>query len=284
MIMNLERLQRAMQDHVLHGDAAIVPQINATGQDSAGQDSGAIRLAIYADAYRLRLIDALAHNYPRLQQLLGVETFAGLAQRYIDKHPSTSVSVRWFGHRLGDALSDDDLGESRGQPRLAELARWEWAIAAAFDARDASPLTEAALTEVEPAAWPTLRFRFHPSLQRLQLHTNAPAAFKALSDETDCPAPATLESPQAWLIWRQDLTTRYRSLTRKEAKTLDTLRNDGTFEQVCEVLCEWHEPGEVPVQAAMFLKGWIGEGLVVGAGAADLRVGTGLNLQDLRER
>lgn len=271
MSMNLERLQRAMQDHVLHGDTAIVAQINATGQDSAGQDCGgqnlgAIRLAIYADAYRLRLIDALAHNYPRLQQLLGVETFAELAQRYIDKHPSASVSVRWYGHQLGDELSED-----QGQPRLAEFARWEWAIAAAFDAQDASPLNEAALTEIEPAAWPTLRFRFHPSVQRLQLHTNAPAAFKALSDETDCPAPVILESPQHWLIWRQDLTTRYRSLTREEAQALDTLRNDGTFEQLCEVLCEWHEPGEVPVQAATFLKGWVGGGLVVGVAMASAR-------------
>lgn len=258
----------------MHGDAAIVPQVNA-----AGQVSPEIRLAIYASAYRLRLIDALAHNYPRLQQLLGVQRFAALAQRYVDECPSTSVSVRWFGHRLGDVLSED-----RAQPQLTELARWEWAIAAAFDAQDSSPLNEAALTEVEPAAWPALRFRFHPSLQRLQLHTNAPAAFKALSDEIDCPAPATLERPQDWLIWRQDLTTRYRSLSHEEAQALDTLRNDGTFEQLCEVLCEWHEPGEVPVQAATFLKGWVGEGLVVGVAGGESPAGTGLNLQGPRER
>lgn len=239
----------------MQGDAAIVPQITATAQISP-----AIRLGIYANAYRLRLIDALAHNYPRLQQLLGEESFAGLAQRYIDKHPSTNVSVRWFGHQLGDDLSGDQT-----QPWLAELARWEWAIAAAFDAQDADPLSEVALTEIEPAAWPALRFRFHPSLQRLQLHTNAPAVFKALSDETDCSAPAILESPQAWLIWRQHLTTRYRSLPHEEAQALDALRNDSTFEQLCDVLCEWHEPQEVPVRAATFLKGWINEDLITRA-------------------
>ena len=63
------------------------------------------RLRIYADAYRLRLTDALAHNYPCLQQLLGAEAFAALAQRYLDEHPSTSVSVRWFGHQLAAELS-----------------------------------------------------------------------------------------------------------------------------------------------------------------------------------
>lgn len=254
MTMNLKRLQHAFQDHVLRGGAAIVPQIK-----SSAEVSPAVRLGIYAEAYRLRLIDALAHNYPRLQQLLGMEAFAELAQRYVDEHPSTSVSVRWFGHQLGDVLSDN-----RTQPWLAELARWEWAIAAAFDAQDATPRDEAALTEVAPAAWPTLRFHFHPSMQRLQLHTSAPATFKALSDETDCPAPATLESPQAWLIWRQNLATRYRPMAHEEAQALDTLHNDGTFGQLCDVLCEWLDPGEVPVRAATFLKGWVSEGLIVG--------------------
>lgn len=259
MTMNLEQLQRAFQQHVLQGDDTIAKSVNATGQVPA-----AIRLGIYAEAYRLRLIDALAHNYPRLQQLLGTEAFVALAKRYLDEHPSTSVSVRWFGHRLAA-----DLNEDQEQPWLAELARWEWAIAAAFDAQDVEPLDDADLSDIDPAAWPALRFRFHPSLQRIQLHTNAATLFKALSDDTECPKPARLEAPQAWLIWRQALATRYRSLTDEEAHALDTLRNGGTFAQLCEALCEWHEPASVPAQAAMFLKGWVGEGLIVGVVMSD---------------
>ena len=79
----------------------------------------------------------------------------------------------------------------------------------------------------------------------------------------------TLESPQAWLIWRQNLTTRYRSMTHEEAQALDTLRNAGTFGQLCDVLCEWHDPAEVPVRAATFLKGWLSEGLMVGVIVSD---------------
>lgn len=252
--MNLEQLQRAFQQHVLHGDAAIAESVNATPQVPA-----AIRLGIYVQAYRLRLIEALAHNYPRLQQLLGTEAFAALAQRYLDTHPSTSVSVRWFGQQLAA-----DLNEDQEQPWLAQLARWEWAIAAAFDAQDTEPLNDADLHEIDPAAWPALRFQFHPSLQQIVLHSNVASLFKALSDDTECPKPAMLEAPQAWLIWREKLTARYRSLTDEEAQALDTLRNGGTFAQLCEALCEWHEPASVPAQAAVFLKGWVDEGLIVG--------------------
>src|SRR5690606_40146004 len=69
--------------------------------------------SVYADAYRLRLIEALAHNYPRLQQLLGEEEFSTVARSYLDEHPSRSVSVRWFGNRLAVHLGDRDRKSTR---------------------------------------------------------------------------------------------------------------------------------------------------------------------------
>lgn len=252
--MNLIQLQRAFQHHVLHGDAGIAATINES--DEASRQ---LRLAVYADAYRLRLIEALAHNHPRLQQLLDEEEFSTIALSYLDEHPSHSVSVRWFGDRLAAHLGD----RHPDRPWLAELASWEWAIAAAFDAADAAPLSDAALTEVDPADWPTLRFQFHPSIQRLRLDTNAPALFKALSDEADCPAPTALPQPQQWLIWRQELTPRYRSLPDSEAAALDAVIAQGTFGDACEALCDWHEPAEVPTQIARMLKTWINEAMIV---------------------
>lgn len=250
MTMHLSQLQRAFQDHVMRDDAAVIAHINESGAVAAS-----VRLGVYADAYHLRLVDALAHNYPRLQQLLGREGFARLGRRYLDECPSTHVSVRWFGHRLAGLLND--LPEYADQPWLAELADWEWAIAAAFDAADVASVDETALGQILPDDWPGLRFAFHPSVHELQLQTNAPALFKALSDETECPAPEIADRPQAWLIWRQELTPRYRSMEAAEKQALATLLNGGTFEQLCESLCEWHEPEDVPVRAATLLKGWV---------------------------
>jgi hypothetical protein len=190
-----------------------------------------------------------------LQELLGDEQFGAIAAEYIDAHPSRFASIRWFGDRLAQVL-----GQSHpGQPWLAELARWEWALAASFDAPDAAAAGVECLAGIAPDDWAGLRLQFHPSVQYLELATNAQALFKALSEEQPPPQPALLERPQPWLLWRQDLKTQYRSLEPAEAAAARTMRDGGTFGAMCELLCEWHDGDEVPLVAAGMLKRWIVE-------------------------
>jgi Putative DNA-binding domain len=257
-MISLAELQRQFQLHVLAGDPAVTRHISASANIPAPT-----RLAIYADAYRLRLIDALGGNFPRLQQWLGNEAFSTIARRYIDSHPSASRSIRWYGAALPACL---ELSHPL-QPWLADLAQWEWIIAAAFDARDAAALDGAALADVPPNLWAALRFEFHPSMRRILLSTNAPALFKALAGEAPAPAPEVLERRQAWLIWRKELQTNYRSVDDAEAIALDAAVGGGAFEDVCRALCAVCVPEEVPLRAARLLKGWIADGLIVGVQA-----------------
>jgi hypothetical protein len=254
MTTTLAELQRDFQRHVMHGHERIVDAVESTPRVPA-----TTRLAIYSEAYRLRLTDALASTLPRLQQLLGNEEFARVAGEYIDLSPSSFASIRWFGDRLS-ALLDRSY---RHQPWIAELARWEWAIAISFDAADADPIGVEALGAVAPEHWPTLKFEFHPTVQVLRMKTNAPMLFKALSDDASPPEGVKLDEPQAWLIWRESLKTQYRSLTADEAAALDHARTGGTFESLCDKLCEWHEPEAVPMQAAGMLKRWVLEQMIV---------------------
>ena len=253
----LADLQRDMQRHVLTGDAAITAAVNATAEVPA-----ATRLGVYSNAYRIRLADALGDNMPNLRALLGEEEFQAVAARYIDEHPSQFASIRWFGDRLADALERSHPE----QPWIAELARWEWALAASFDAQDAATVGIEALAALAPGDWGDLRLEFHPSVQQLQLSSNAQALFKAFTDEQSPPEPAILDSPQPWLLWRQDLKTQYRSLEPDETAALTWVRGGGTFAEMCEALCEWHEPDAVPLVAAGMLKRWIVEELVSGLG------------------
>lgn len=252
---SLGELQRQFQHYVLAGDAAIARSINESSQTPAAR-----RLSIYSDAYRLRLSEALASNFPRVQQLLGEEAFASIARRYIDDHPSPFRSLRWYGRTLPAFLARLHAE----QPWLADLAEWEWMIATAFDARDASPIDGEALGRVAPDQWPGLQFEFHPSLQRIAMITNAPTLFKALGEDQPVPMPQVLEREQPWLIWRQELKTNYRSLSDVEAELLDLLVSGGCFETLCDGLCATCEPAEIPLKAATLLKGWIADGLVVG--------------------
>jgi hypothetical protein len=251
----LAELQRDFQRHVMHGHERIVDAVEGTEQVPA-----ATRLAIYSEAYRLRLTDALASTLPRLQQLLGNEEFAKLAGEYIDLCPSSYPSIRWFGDRLPALLERSH----RTRPWVAELAHWEWTIAAAFDAGDAEPIGVESLGAVAPEHWPSLRFQFHPSVQLIRMKTNAPALFKALSEDLPAPEGVKLDEPLPWLIWRESLKTQYRSLAADEAAALDDARSGGTFESLCDTLCAWHEPDAVPMQAAGMLKRWVMEQMIAG--------------------
>jgi hypothetical protein len=253
----LAGLQRDLQRHVLSGDPAIAGAVNGTPAVPAST-----RLAVYANAYRVRLAEALGANVPQLQQFLGVEEFGAVASRYIDEYPSQFASIRWFGDRLAQMLEQSHAA----QPWLAELARWEWALAASFDAQDSRAVGIECLASVAPDAWSDLQLEFHPSVQYLELATNAQALFKALSEEQPPPPPAILERPQPWLLWRQDLKTQYRSVEPAEAAALAVVRAGGTFGTMCEALCEWHDAEEVPLLAAGMLKRWLVEPLLVRVG------------------
>ena len=253
----LAQLQRDLQHHVLSGDAAIAAAVNWTPAVPA-----ATRLAVYSNAYRIRLAEALAANVPHLRELLGAEEFGAVAGRYIDEHPSQFASIRWFG----DCLAQELARSHAAQPWIAELARWEWALAASFDAQDAPTVGIEALAAVAPGDWGELRLEFHPSVQHLELKSNAQALFKAMSEQQSVPPPAILDRPQPWLLWRQDLKTQYRSLEPAETAALAVIRNGGTFGEMCEALCEWHEADEVPLLAAGMLKRWIVEELLTRLG------------------
>jgi hypothetical protein len=99
----------------------------------------------------------------------------------------------------------------------------------------------------------------------LSLSTNAPALFKTLSADETPPAPASSDRPQSWLIWRQDLSPHYRPVAEEESALLQRLVDGATFEALCDLLCEWHEAEDVPARAAVALKGWIREQLLIRA-------------------
>jgi hypothetical protein len=251
----LAELQRDFQHHVMHGHERIVDAVDGTSTVPA-----TLRLSIYSDAYRLRLTDALASTLPRLQQLLGHEQFAELAREYIDLCPSSFPSIRWFGDRMPQLL----LKSAPQQPWLAELATWEWAIAASFDGADAEPVGIEALAAVAPEQWPSLTFQFHPTVQVLPMRTNAPVLFKALSADDSPPEAIAVDEPQSWLIWREGLKTQYRSLSPDESAALEVMRSGGSFEMLCDTLCAWHDAEAVPAQAAGLLKRWVVEQMIVG--------------------
>jgi hypothetical protein len=253
---NLAQLQRDLQAHVLDGDDAIAEAI-----DSNDDMPAATRLNIYSDAYRLRLIEALEANYPVLAKLLDDEAFGRMTQEYLAINPSRHFSIRWFGHRLPGFLRE--FADYRDQPWLAELAEWEWKIAAAFDAADAPPLSIDDVAGIAPEHWAALRLTLHPSVRRVSLKTNIVQIAKAAAEGAELPAPTPLDTGVEWLIWRQDLSVQYRSLSTAEAAAVDAISSGATFGEMCEAVAQFVGDDDAPLQAATFLKQWLGDYLIV---------------------
>ena len=134
-----------------------------------------------------------------------------------------------------------------------------------FDAADAAPIDCEALARVAPDAWAQLRFGWHPAVRRLDLLWNAPQIWKAVSADTARPEASLQSDPVQWLVWRQELSTYFRSLAPAEAAVLDAARGGQSFGELCVLLCEYGEEEQAPARAATFLRQWLGSGLIITA-------------------
>jgi hypothetical protein len=249
----LDVLQRAFQDYVLHGTCNI--------QERVASADPKRRLRIYYDAYRLRLLEALATDYEALRAYLGEDAFAAACGAYIERNPSTVRNVRWYGAGLPGFLRDTEPFSQ--QRLLADLAWFEWSLTLAFDALDQPPLAFDHIAAIPADAWPTLRFMLHPGVQLIELHTNAPAFRKAHDAGEPWPSLLAAAARTPWLIWRSDHTSCFRSLSEPEAWALRAVRNDADFTALCEGLCDWLEPEEAAPHAAGYLRQWIDDGLIM---------------------
>lgn len=252
----LRELQRAFHKAVLSGDEGMRARIVGTAKADA-----ATRLNIYADAYRLRLLEVLESDYPGLHTMVGDEAMDEIGRAYIDAHPSQHPSVRWFGEHMARFLRA--TAPYTEQPILAEMASFEWAQNAVFDATEVSAVSIAEVAAIAPEQWGDMRPRLHPSVHRLDLAWNVPTVWLAIEKEESPPEIEEYPHPLSWLLWRADYDIHWRSIEVDEACAIDVCLNGGSFGEICELLCEWHATEQAPAQAAGLLKRWVTDNLVV---------------------
>ncbi|MDQ8039881.1 MAG: DNA-binding domain-containing protein [Rickettsiella sp.] len=260
----LANLQSALQNHLLNEDASITHQLVRPVNGRLAE-----RLAVYANAYRWRLIDALHTEYKLLHSYLGDERFAELSEAYIDEYPSRFYSISAFTKQLPQFL----LTYEPKQSYLSELAELIRALSLSLESKDASLLNANALIEVPMQNWPSLCFKFHPSVQCLVFQWNTFALWKALVQKqtlpklyshqlgfrqgaakvseqpskiyNDCePSSNTVESAKRMqhkensycIVWRKELQSYANSLTEPEANVFQTLQSGSCFVDACEAL------------------------------------------------
>ena len=290
----LAKLQKLFAGWVTHpaaGDKGMDDMI--VGDDSA---SAAERIDIYRNAYRLRLIKAMAIEYPGLKALAGDHEFAELAWAFVQAHPPDHASLRWVGRGLDRFVRR--TAPWRGQEVLAEMASYEWARGLAFDAADSEVVTIGELQALPADQWPGVSCRLVPSFQRLDLRWKIPLLSRELrraddsSEEVDerlsmqssnvatlrlvkqegqggdAAAIKALLRPQSeplpWALWRQGLDIHWRSLSPAEAWALQQAQEGRVLADICEGLCRWFAVDRVPLELASLLNIWVEGGLVAG--------------------
>jgi hypothetical protein len=248
--MKLAHLQQTFQSHMLEGDAAIAAEIASDERFATS-----LRLGIYTQAYAARLVEVLAETYPAVQAALGPDRFAHLIGDFVKLHPSRFRSARAYGDALPEWLAARLTGPRASG--LADLARFEWAVAGAFDAADDRALKPESLAPVGPARWPALQFSFSATLRRLSVSSNCVGWWKFACAEQARPPRWRSTCTQQWLVWRQGLAVFYRRLSQAETSLLDAALAGRTFGELCEQLSG-------PAAAAALLQSWFEAGLIVG--------------------
>jgi hypothetical protein len=251
----LKTIQAGFEDYVL-GKAGAAPAIAASITDQYGLDAGA-RLAIYYNAYRIRMREALAEAYDKTWTYVGDELFEQLALSYLAAHPSNFRNLRWFGGRFA-AHAAQELAD---YPWIADLAALEWALGVAFDAPDADTASAASLREVAPDDWAGLSFGLHPSVQLVPMRWNAAAIWQALHDDAEPPDAAASERPVTWLVWRAGLQPHFRSLDALEADALRHIGDGAVFGEVCETAAA-DGGADLTLRVAGCLQNWLAQGLL----------------------
>ena len=250
----LNTVQAGFEDYVL-GKAGTVPAIAASIADQYGLDAGA-RLAIYYNAYRIRMREALAEAYDKTWTCVGDALFEQLAHSYLVAHPSTFRNLRWFGDRFAAHAAQ----ELEDYPWIAELAALEWALGLAFDAPDADTASVAALRDVEPDDWAGLTFGLHPSVRLLPMRWNTAAIWQALHDGAEPPEAEASAQAVTWLVWRADLKPHFRSLDTLEAEALRRIGEGAAFGDVCEAAADGG--ADLTLRVAGCLRNWLAQELL----------------------
>ncbi len=233
-------------------------------EDSPPPGLQTLESSVYAEAYFLRLTEALANDYPVLQQVLGETGFAGMATTYALASPSRHFSVRWFGQHLARFLRSTPPFDAK--PYLAELAAFEWLMGEAFDAANAPPIGADRLAAIPAADWPDLTLAFHPSVRRLDVQHDVLALWQSRVSELATNSQVANPVPLHIAVWRRDLDVFFRPLVPGEALALDALLGGGTFAAACERLAADVSASDDPaVRIVGWLQQWLADGLIAGA-------------------
>ena len=253
----LKDIQGKFVNAVMKGDNE--PFLNEI--EEGGKIAPSQRLQIYAHAYKSRLLETLAEDFPVLHLMVGDKIFKEICLGYINLYPSTHPSLRYFGQHMVKYLKDTK--PYSGLIPAIEMADFEWTFNDVFDAKDVKAVSVEDVAAIPAEAWSTLRIHLQPSFFMKKFKWNTPAVWSSGSNENEECSIDPEEYPVSsnCIQWKTDLKCYFRTVENDEASVLFLAQENKTFPDICEKLIEQYDD-QAPMRAAELLRGWVTEGLV----------------------
>ena len=249
-MVRLYEIQGKLQANIMDNDQTVIAHITKPNNDSIRE-----RLAIYRNAYQLRLLEVLEKEFPLLKQWMGNKAFNKMGRAYIDSYPSCYFSVADFPERLAQFLAETKTYSNKRY--INELVKFMRTLNKVVDLPSKSILKQQDLAVISPDAWASMKLILQPSVALVQLQFNTLTIWQALIDNKQTPKPIQLKEPTHCLIWCKGLDAFYLVLTKQETLVIQQLQQGKTFGEICECLTQWHSEEEVANVLANILLRWL---------------------------
>ncbi|WP_281543745.1 DNA-binding domain-containing protein [Grimontia sp. SpTr1] len=247
--MSLQSLQDSFQTIVLSQQCTEADWVNEREGSLPSKD----RLAIYYNAYRIRLIDVLRDNFEHTAVYLGDDWFNQLAADYVQTHPSTYTNIGYYGHLFAGFIAEqlpDDL-------EVAELAELDWTLRRAFDGEDSDVLTMEKLQTMATADPENIQLCAVPTLT-LTTHTcNTLDIWHAIDKEETPPTVTPLPQSVDVLIWRKGHSPHFRSVSPLESAAISMIQTGINLNNLGAQLQAQFPDVDVSVEFGQMLHRWI---------------------------
>lgn len=218
-----------------------------------GRISRRAALDIYHNAYHQRLLHFAGELYPVMHRTLDAGTFNRLWLDYFRNHPPEPGPVSAIGRALPDFLAAEP--EYRRLPALLDIAVLENHFITLFEAPDEQAMTREQLQALPPDQWPATRWPARRDWTLMHSDFDLPGYWEKLrehfSDPQQLPGSAPfgvdrLDSPQWFLIHRQDQTMQLRRLTGPMTVFLQGIAKGEDFAAQCQHLAEYYPDRDIP--------------------------------------
>ncbi len=247
--------QRSFKNLILDEDLPLPPVWDA---------KAAAGMAIYRNAYRLRIVGALGETFCRTQRWVGAEPFGQAATHYTILQPPSSWSLDHIGAGFPALLED----LFRNDPEVAELARLEWQMNQLYVAKDAQPLDQsafaAAVEDYSEADWANLTLELMPGLAIEPVRTDCAAIWRALTDNTEMPQDVILKEASALIVWRENFRCVFRSASSAEAHALSLAGDAASFAAICDAMVIILGEERAASETGTMLGRWVQDGMIAG--------------------